>query len=489
MRRVAIALALFVALSGSAAAQTILGTAKAERLRGTTTADLIDAVGGGRDTVICRAGRDVVTADQSDRIGSDCEVVSRRISTDLLTGPGQHQTQVEPSVAASGSTLVAAFQVGRFFDGAAAGIGWATSLNGGRTWRSGLLPAVTALQQPPGTVQRASDPAVAYDALHRTWLVVTLGVSPALSNIAVSRSADGLTWSPPVIVTQAVRGSLAYDKEWIGCDNGATSPFRGNCYVVYSDFVASRLTVQVSRDGGATWQPGVAASVAAGADVVGALPVVQPNGALTIVFLSGDLGVFAVRSSDGGTTWSPRVGISPLDALLPNDLRVPPLPAAAVDAAGRIYVVWADCGLRPACTGTDVVLTTSDDALTWTAPRTVRGIGSDRFIPAIAADPSMAGRLGLLFYYLASSGCVAADCRIGSAFTRSSDGGATWSAPQRLATRLMPYSWLADTQGGAFFGDYVGAAFAEAAFVPVFTLAQPPTRGTKHEAMFSARLP
>jgi hypothetical protein len=489
MRRVATALALFVALSGSAAAQTILGTAKAERLRGTTTADLIDAVGGGRDTVICRAGRDLVTADQSDRIGSDCEVVSRRISTDLLTGPGQHQTQVEPSVAASGSTLVAAFQVGRFFDGAAAGIGWATSFNGGRTWRSGLLPAVTALQQPPGTVQRASDPAVAYDALHRTWLVVTLGVSPALSNIAVSRSADGLAWSPPAIVTQAVRGSLAYDKEWIGCDNGATSPFRGNCYVVYSDFVASRLTVQVSRDGGATWQPGVAASVAAGADVVGALPVVQPNGALTIVFLSADLGVFAVRSSDGATTWSPRVGISPLDALLPNDLRVPPLPAAAVDAAGRIYVVWADCGLRPACSGTDVVLTTSDDALTWTAPRTVRGIGSDRFIPAIAADPSMAGRLGLLFYYLASSGCVAADCRIGSAFTRSSDGGATWSAPQRLATRLMPYSWLADTQGGAFFGDYVGAAFAEAAFVPVFTLAQPPTRGTKHEAMFSARLP
>ncbi len=488
MRRVAIALALFVALSGTAAAQTILGTAKAERLRGTTTADLIDAVGGGRDTVICRAGRDVVTADQSDRIGSDCEVVSRRISTDLLNGPGQHQTQVEPSVAASGSTLVAAFQVGRFFDGAAAGIGWATSLNGGRTWRSGLLPAVTALQQPPGTVQRASDPAVAYDALHRTWLVVTLGVSTGLSNIAVSRSPDGLTWSPPVIVTQAVRGALAYDKEWIGCDNGATSPFRGNCYVVYTDFVGNRLTVQVSRDGGATWQQGVAASVDARADVVGALPVVQPNGALTIVFLAGDLGVFAVRSSDGGTTWSPRVGISPLDAIIPNDLRVPPLPAAAVDAAGRIYVVWADCGLRPTCSGTDILLTTSDDALTWSEPRTVRGIGSDRFIPAIATDPSTAGRLGLLFYYLAPSGCAPTDCRIGSAFTRSSDSGATWSAPQRLATRLMPYSWLADTQGGAFFGDYVGAAFAEDAFVPVFTLAQPPTRGTKHEAMFSARL-
>jgi hypothetical protein len=486
MRRIAIALALYAAFAGPADAQTILGTAKAERLRGTTVADLIDAVAGGRDTVICRGGRDVVTADAADAVRSDCEVVSRRVSSDTLTGPGQHQTQVEPSAAASGSTVVAAFQVGRFFDGAAESIGWATSLNAGRTWRSGLLPAVTSLQQPPGPVQRASDPAVAYDALHRTWLVVTLGVSTGLSNIAVSRSPDGLTWSPPVTVTQAVRGSLGYDKEWIGCDNGSTSPFRGSCYVVYSDFVGNRLAVQVSRDGGLTWGAGISASADAGGDVSGALPVVQPNGALTIVFLAGELGIYAVRSNDGGTTWGPRVGIAALDAIVPRDLRVPPLPAVTVDGGGRMYVVWADCGLRPTCSATDIVLTTSEDSVTWTAPGVVRGIGFDRFIPAIAADPSAPGRLGLLFYYRTSN-CAPANCRIGAAYTLSSDRGATWSAPQRLATRPMAYAWLADTQAGSFFGDYVGAAFAEGAFVPVFTLAQPPARGTRHEAMFSSR--
>jgi hypothetical protein len=31
--------------------------------------------------------------------------------------------------------------------------------------------------------------------------------------------------------------------------------------------------------------------------------------------------------------------------------------------------------------------------------------------------------------------------------------------------------------------------FSDGAFVPIFALAQPPTRGLKHEAMFSARLP
>jgi pimeloyl-ACP methyl ester carboxylesterase len=50
---------------------------------------------------------------------------------------------VEPSLAAWGSTLVSAFQVGRFADGGAASIGFATSRDAGRTWRSGILPQVT----------------------------------------------------------------------------------------------------------------------------------------------------------------------------------------------------------------------------------------------------------------------------------------------------------------------------------------------------------
>jgi hypothetical protein len=491
MGRVALALAVLLALPGPAMAKTIIGTAKAERLVGTRTADQIESVGGGLDTLACRGGRDIVNADGTDRVGADCEVVSRRVSMDMLRTPGQHQTQVEPSIAANSSTVVASFQVGRFLDGAAAGIGWATSSNGGRTWRSGLLPAVTGFQQPPGAVERASDPAIAYDAAHRTWLVVTLGVGVALSNIAVSRSQDGVAWTPPVMATQALRGTLAYDKEWIACDNSSTSAFYGTCYVVYSDLVGNRLAAQISKDGGATWSAPITASRDSGGDVSGAIPVVQQNGAATILFLASDTGIYAVRSTDGGTMWSTRVGVSPLDADLPNGLRVPPLPAATVDAAGRIYLVWADCGFRSDCNGTDIVLSTSSDGLAWTQPRVIRGIGFDRFIPGIGADPTTPGKLGLLFFFRPTQNCSADNdtCRIGVAYTRSDDGGATWRAPQRLDARPMAYSWLADTTGGAFFGDYAGGVFSDGAFVPIFALAQPPTRGVKHEAMFSARLP
>src|SRR5205085_8355814 len=102
---------------------------------------------------------------------------------------------------------------------------------------------------------------------------------------------DGLRWNKPVVVTSSSLASLAYDKEWIGCDNGATSPFRGSCYVVYSDFSGGRLAVQVSRDGGLTWSAAVTASADTRGDVSGALPLVQPNGAVTIVFLASDSGV------------------------------------------------------------------------------------------------------------------------------------------------------------------------------------------------------
>ena len=67
-----------------------------------------------------------------------------QISSDPFTvGPGQHATEVEPHVLASGATLVAAFQTGRIAPGGATDIGWATSTDSGSTWSHGFLPGLT----------------------------------------------------------------------------------------------------------------------------------------------------------------------------------------------------------------------------------------------------------------------------------------------------------------------------------------------------------
>ena len=50
-------------------------------------------------------------------------------------------------------------------------------------------------------------------------------------------------------------------------------------------------------------------------------------------------------------------------------------------------------------------------------------------MPGLAADPARAGHVGITYYIL-----QACPCRIGAAYIGSTDGGATWSKPQRLET-------------------------------------------------------
>jgi hypothetical protein len=481
----ALVLTTFALLSPALAAASSV-----QRIDGTRKADRIDAVFGGADRVACGKGVDAVTADPADTVARDCELVSRRISADTLTGAGgQHQTQVEPSVAGAGTTAVATFQVGRFGDGGAAAIGWATSADSGRTWRNGILPSLTTASRPAGDAPRASDPAVAYDSAHGTWLIATLVLGTGYTGLGISRSSDGRSWSAPTFPARFASNLLAYDKEWIGCDNTSTSAFYGSCYLVYTDIATPRVAAQVSRDGGVTWGAPVTVTSAFGIEAEGALPLIQPDGALTVVFNAEEAGIYAVRSIDGGATFGAPVGVSAISEAQRPFLRAPPLPTAAVDASGRMYVAWADCVFRQGCNGNTIVLSTSIDGATWTAPTRVPGAGFDSFVPGIAADPTKSGRISIVTYVRNSNSCALATCTFGVAVTSSKDGGAHWAKPQRLDGLSPRYTWTA-LAGGHFVGDYVGATFAGGRFVPVFALASKPSaRGQLREYMMAASLP
>ena len=93
-------------------------------------------------------------------------------------------------------------------------------------------------------------------------------------------------------------GGSNFDKEWIACDNTATSPFFGNCYVEYDDAgLGNRLHMSTSSDGGETWTE---ASVPA-ISVLGGQPVALPDGTV-VVPMDGPGGLIAVNSNDGGVT-------------------------------------------------------------------------------------------------------------------------------------------------------------------------------------------
>jgi len=160
-----------------------------------------------------------------------------QISSDPFANPdSQHKTEVEPDTFAFGNTIVSAFQQGRFFNGGASDIGFATSIDGGDTWTHGSLPGVTVNSNPAGKYVRASDPSVAYDARHKVWIISSLGIVDPVNgpvDVIVSRSTDGgLAWGNPVVVNAS--GNFN-DNNWSVCDDTSGSPHFGNCYTEYDD--------------------------------------------------------------------------------------------------------------------------------------------------------------------------------------------------------------------------------------------------------------
>src|ERR1700676_2126915 len=158
-----------------------------------------------------------------------------KISVDNLTNTDSvHRTEVEPDTFAWGNTIVSAFHVARrpgSIGWGSGDVGYATSTDGGVTWKHGLLPGLTVNYQ-SGTYGAAADPSVAYDAKHGEWLISTLplvglsGGSQYIGDVGVSRSSDGLTWGNPINIDK----THLDDKNWTVCDNTTSSPYYGNCY-------------------------------------------------------------------------------------------------------------------------------------------------------------------------------------------------------------------------------------------------------------------
>lgn len=488
--RVAIALLLAAlpAVATAAATPAIVGSVRAELLVGGDASDRVVARGGddriaveydaGFDTVSCGPGRDIVAADARDRIAADCEVVSRRIHRDRHANPeSQHESEVEPDSHTVGRTTVAVFQVGRRHSGGAASIGFSTSRDGGVTWREGLLPGLTRYTTPPGPSARASDPVVAWDAAHGVWLANTLALSPSATRLTIHRSRDGLAWTGPIDATFSTEQGLAYDKNWLTCDNSPRSPFRGRCYLAYTLIGEQQdaVALQRSDDGGLTWSAPVTVRV----PVTGVIPVTQPDGTLVLAFWSGQTGMVAVRSQDGGVTLSEPVTISDLRARSTRPLRAPPLIAADVDSSGRVLALWQDCRFRAGCAANDVVISRSADGITWSAPTRVT-TGRNAAIPTIGVEPGT-GRLAVAYYAIRPDG-------IDAEVVTSSDG-TRWSAPQRLNPRRMRLSWTPDTTLGRMLADYIGVTWARGRPLVVYAHASPPRKGKLRQAIYAASAP
>jgi hypothetical protein len=397
-----------------------------------------------------------------------------------------HHTEVEPDTYSNGSTIVAAYQVARINDGGACAIGFATSTNNGSSWTSGLLPGVTKYAG-GGAYDRATDAAVAYDARHGVWMVSSLGLSESggAHGVAVvtSRSTDGgLTWGNPVVTENT---SSSPDKNWIVCDDSASSPFYGNCYTEWDDNGAGNvLHMSVSSDGGLTW----GAPTTNGQGVIGGQPLVRPDGTVIVpTDNANETAVGAFHSTNGGASWTTITTIATInhhtDA---GSIRSGALPTAEIDGAGTVYVVWSDCRFERSCKANDLVISHSlnSTGTSWSSvsrvPADAVGSGVDHFIPGLAVNKSTSGssaQLGLTYYYYPVSNC-GTSCTLDVGFISSTNGGSTWSARTAVAGPFN-VTWTANTTQGRMVGDYISTSYGSDNLAHgVFMTASAPTSGT-----------
>ena len=415
------------------------------------------------------------------------------VSEDPYSDPTTyHRTETEPDSFAFGSTIVSTFHVGKGRDCSATNLGWSVSTDAGSTWTDGLLPGTTAHATPPGPWERATDPVVAYDAKHETWLVQGLGRLPSCKpgrTVFVSRSTDGArTFGEPVVI-KAPKGSQDFDKNWIACDNTPASPFYGHCYAQWDD-EGNHLALHMSTsiDGGLTW---IDTEVPRDTHVFGGQPLIQPDGTVIMPILACcEAGLAAFVSTDGGRSFTgpgindARPGFGDLaqsqvlgGLTIGNEGQII---SADIDAAGKVYVVWHDCRFRDgpdqACGPNDIVMSTTTDGRHWSQafriPIDARTSTVDHFLPAIGVDPTTSGssaHLGVVYYFYPEANCDIDTCELSVGFASSTDGGVTWKS-RRLAGPFRN-TWLPATDDGYFVGDYVSVSFVDGKAIPVFTVA------------------
>lgn len=284
------------------------------------------------------------------------------------------------------------------------------SNDGGQTWCctstdpahiGTLIPGVEHLVG--GQYDAGGDPSLAFDSQGNVYYA-GLGFDRTAppNTVAVNKGTfDGsgqLNWGPPTFINQTTAPSTLNDKEWIAADWHNSSPFRDRVYVSWTryifnahngSFVQAPIFFAYSTDGGATFSTPANISGNVLYDQ-GSRPIVGPDGTLYVIFegatrLATLDSQWIVKSTDGGASWSKPTKIADVQNAIPiaNAVyRDDSFPAGAAAPNGDLYVAWSSQtsdstgGLCPTRTNTGCHLAalyskSTDGGATWSGPTPV----------------------------------------------------------------------------------------------------------------------
>ncbi len=397
----------------------------------------------------------------------------RRISSPLLTRsePDLRVNTWDPSqIVAASNNLKGSGRQAEYY-----------STDGGRTWSETTLPLVTpdALHSSP-TVDWTSD-----GTAWSSTIGITGAAHPSL-RLRLYRSTDnGATW----VFDSTISGNqTAADKQRTWVDHSPASPHVDNLYAIWHN---GRQVFMNRKTRNGNWGAPIQVSgpettgTGIGADV-------KTNGAGVVFGFWPDTGsrrIYMVKSTNGGQTWSkPKAVAATLDSL---DIGIPAMnrrrapvyvSAAAYRTTTRdlVFVTWTDLSGAMGCRTardeprsdsasdckTRVWFTRSiDGGDTWSPKRAInnQAARNDQFNQALTVDEAT-GRLAVIYYD--SVGQTRTQTNVW--YQSSADQGATWSVPFRMTSRSTDESAPA-ADSKRQYGDHSGLSGHAGTFFPTWT--------------------
>lgn len=420
---------------------------------------------------------------------------------------------------ANPNQLIGVYQQDRFSSGGASGLGTSISSDGGATWQRLALAAepkfsrcMGAAAGSVGDYERATDPWVSFGPDgHAYQISLSFNDTRDLANaVLVSESTNGgQSWGPPIEVRKDLSPNVFNDKESITADPGNA----GFVYAIWDRLVfpqeraGGQSFLNAAAFAGPTW---FARSTNGGSSWEAARPIFDPGrndqtiGNQIVVTGDGDLVngmtvfrndnkgkrqngyVSVLRSTDKGASWS---GEIPIDRLGTVDVRDPEtgaavrtgdiIPEIASDerpGTDNVYMVWQDARFTGFARDQIAFSKSSDGGETWSAPVRInnRNFDTQAFTPAIRVDDQ--GNLGVVYYDFRNNDPATPGLETDLWFLRSTNGGASWREE-----RVTPASFdmrSAPVARGFFVGDYIGLAASGTTFKPFWSASDSAPDGT-----------
>ncbi|MGE0355732.1 MAG: sialidase family protein [Burkholderiales bacterium] len=386
--------------------------------------------------------------------------------------------EVEPSLAvnpANPDHLLGMWQQDRWSNGSARGLVAAVSFDAGASWSTQPMAFSRCGGGTPGNggdFERATDPWVAFGPDGTAWamsLSTTGGIftGGSANAMLVARSRDGgRTWGSAVpLIADTV--PFFNDKNALAADP-RDARFAYASWDRLEQLGGGPAMFARTVDGGETWEAARAIfDPGPDSQTIGNLVVPLGDGTLAYVATRLDetlpartASVIVLRSTDRGATWSAPVTVAahlavgtvdPDSGLGVRDGAI--LLGAAGGPGSTLHVVWQDSRFSAGQRDAIAYSRSTDGGLTWSAPVRVNPDPSvAAFTPGVATLPD--GTVGVSYYDFRDNTPSLATLPTGYWLARSADG-TTWSE-----TRLAgPFDLaFAPDANGLFLGDYMGLA-------------------------------